>query len=88
MGESGPHLIDDPLCHSEPTIKMHHDRFSRFCTGDRRVFLYFTMGSPFLQNCPFPWGDMDAHLTMIHWAHQSPQPKQHLSRFSHYCWAH
>jgi len=27
---------------------------SRFCTDDRRVSLYFTMGPP--QNCPFPWG--------------------------------
>ena len=28
-----------------------------FCTDDRRVSLYCTMGRPFpSQNCPFPWG--------------------------------
>jgi len=32
--------------------KLHHNRFSYFCAGDRRVSLYFTMGAPFPQNAP------------------------------------
>ena len=41
----------------------HLNRFSRFCTDDRRVSLYFTMGHPFPpQNCPIPWVDLDPHL--------------------------
>ena len=31
---------------SEPTTKRHFDMFSRFCTDDRRMSLYFTMGRP------------------------------------------
>jgi len=35
----------------------HLDRFCRFCTDDRRVFLYFVMVHSFpLQNCPFHGG--------------------------------
>jgi len=46
-----------PTAHPSPQPKRHLDRFSRFCTDDRRVALYFTMGRPFPhQNCPFPWG--------------------------------
>jgi len=45
------------LAHPSPQPKRHHNRFSRFCTDDRRVSLYFTMGCSFPpQNCPFPWG--------------------------------
>jgi len=37
--------------------KWHDNRFSHFCTGDRRVSLYFAMGCPFPQNWPFSsWG--------------------------------
>jgi len=32
------------------------DRFSRFCTAHGKQSLYFTIGEPFPQNCPFPWG--------------------------------
>jgi len=32
------------------------DRFSRFCTAHGRKSLYFTIGDPFPQNCPFLWG--------------------------------
>ena len=39
------HLII-PWSSLSPQPKRHH-RFSRFCTGDRRVSLYFTMGRPF-----------------------------------------
>ena len=42
----GPHLIRDSLGQSIPQSKRHHDRFSRFRLGDRRVSLYFTMGCP------------------------------------------
>jgi len=46
-GGSGPHLTHHSLGPSEPITKRHLDRFSRFCTDDHRVSLYFTMGHPF-----------------------------------------
>jgi len=51
-----------PWAYPSPQPKRHLDRFSRFCTYDRRVSLYFTIGRPFPQNCPFPWEDVDLHL--------------------------
>jgi len=30
-----------------PQLKQHLDQFSHFCTDDRRVSLYFSMGRPF-----------------------------------------
>ena len=45
-----------PWVSPSPQSKWHHDQFNCFHTGDRRVSLYFTMGAPFPQNCPFPWG--------------------------------
>jgi len=33
-----------------PQSQRHHDRFSRFRTGDRRVSLYFTMDRPYPLN--------------------------------------
>jgi len=53
---SGPHLIHDSLAILSPQSKRHHDRFSYFLSGDRRVSLYFTMGASFPKNCPFLWG--------------------------------
>jgi len=49
------HLIYYSLVYPKPHPKQHLDRFSHFCIDDRIVFLYFTMGRPFTQNCPFPW---------------------------------
>jgi len=49
-----------PTAHPSPQPKRHLYRFSRLCTDDRRVSLYFTMGLPFSPKiCPFPWGDLD-----------------------------
>ena len=36
-----------PWAHLSPQPKRHLDRFGCFCTDDRRVSLYFTMGRPF-----------------------------------------
>jgi len=36
-----------PWAHLSPQPKQHLDRFSRFCTDDLRVSLYFAMGRPF-----------------------------------------
>jgi len=59
-GDLDPHLTHDPLGPSEPTNQTASPSVSCFCTDDRRVSLYFTMGRPFPpQNCPFPWGDLD-----------------------------
>jgi len=40
------------------------DRFSRFCAAYGRKCLYFTMGAPIHQNCPFPWGIWTSHVTL------------------------
>ena len=44
-----------PSAHPSPQSKRQIDRFSRFCTAQGRKSLHFTMGDPFLQNCPFSW---------------------------------
>ena len=66
----GPPSNTIPTAHPSPQPKRHHYRFSRLCTDDRRVSLYFTMGpySP-PKICPFPWADLDSHLI-----HGSPGP--------------
>ena len=48
----------DSMGTSSPQPKRHLDRFNRFCTDDRRVSLYFTMGRPFLplKKLPLPIG--------------------------------
>jgi len=86
---SGPHLTQ-----FLGSIRTYHPngisigRFCCFCTDDRRVSLYFTIGCPFPpQNCPFPWG-IWTHLIHGSLGHPSPQLKLHLNRFSHLCRAH
>jgi len=44
------------FAHSSPQPKRQMDRFRRFCTAYGRMCLYFTMGAPIHQNCPFPRG--------------------------------
>ena len=55
--------------HRSPQPKRQINQFSSFCTAHRR---YFTMGAPFLQNWPFPCGDLDRHLLHDSLAHPSP----------------
>jgi len=46
-------------------VLKHIDRFSRFCIAHGRESLYFTTGPLFpvkIENCPFPWRDLDPHL--------------------------
>jgi len=61
------HLIHDFLGPPDPTTQTASrtlDWISRFCTAHGTASLYFTMGRPSpLQNCPFPRGDQDPHLT-------------------------
>jgi len=46
-----------PTANPTPQPKRDPYRFSRLCTGDRRVSLYFTMGRPFSpKNLPLPMG--------------------------------
>jgi len=79
------HMYDTiPWTHPSPQTKRHHFRFSRFCTDDRRVSLYFTTGRTFPPSkLPLPMGDLDP--IMVPWAHPSTQPKWHLDRFSRFC---
>jgi len=48
MGDLKSHLTHDSLGLSEPTTQRASRPVLRFCTDDRRVSLYFTMGRPFL----------------------------------------
>ena len=67
---------------ASPQSRRHHDRFSRFRKGDCRVSLYFTMGCPLPQNCPFPWDIWTPHGSL-------GQPKcstQTGSRLSRFAW--
>jgi len=49
------HMI--PTAHPSPKPKRHPYRFSRLCTHERRVSLYFTMGRPFSpKKLPLPMG--------------------------------
>ena len=81
LTQQRPSALQGPTCntsyaHAGPRPKLHLDGFSRFCTDDRRLSLYFTMGRPFPpQNFPFPWGIWTAILYMVPWVHPSPQPK-------------
>jgi len=52
----GPHLIHGSFDNPSPGPTRHLDRFSRFCTDDRRVSLYFTMERPFPSKLPLPRG--------------------------------
>ena len=62
------HMI--PTAHPSPQPKRHPYRFSRLCTDDCRVSLYFTMGRPFSpKKLPLPMGGSGPHLI-----HGSPGP--------------
>jgi len=75
-----------PSAHSSPQPIRQIHRFSRFCTAYSRKCLYFTMGAPIHQNCPFPWGIIwTSHVTHDAFAQTSPQPKRHLDRFRRLC---
>ena len=52
-----------PSAHLSPQSKRQMDRFNRFCTAYDRKCLYFPMGTPIHQNCPFPWKFWTAHVT-------------------------
>ena len=83
------HII--PTAYPSPHPKRHPYRFSRLCTDDCRVSLYFTMGCPFSpKNLPLPMGGSGPSSTT--WF---PGPTQVLDpngmplhRFSRFCRAH
>jgi len=52
MGDLYPIKYVVPSVHPTQRSKLHLDRFCRFCIAQGRNSLYFTMGSPFTQNCP------------------------------------
>ena len=52
MAGSGPHLTDDSLGQSEPTMQTASRLVQLFSHSDHRVSLYFTMADSFPQNCP------------------------------------
>ena len=70
--------------HPSPQLKWKINRFSYFCTPHSRKSPYYTMGAPFLKNCPFPWGSRPIEF-MIPWTYLSPRHKRHLDRLSHFC---
>jgi len=52
-----------PWAHLSLQPKREMDRFSRFCTAYSRKCLYFTIGAPVRQNCPFLWGIWTSRVT-------------------------
>ena len=74
-----------PSAYLSPRPKLQTDRFSRFCTAHGTKSLYFTMGAPIHQNCPFPWRHLDPQL--IHDSLGPCEPKTHsqVDRFSRFC---
>ena len=76
-----------PSANLSPKPKRQIDRFSRFCTHHGRKSLYFTMGAPIIhQNCPFPWEDLDPHLT--HDSFGPCEPKTQTTSISSAVYAH
>jgi len=61
-----------PSAHPGLPPKRQINQFSRFCTAHGR---YYTTGTPFLKNCPFPWEDLDRHLT-----HDSLGPSKSINQ--------
>jgi len=83
-----PHLTLDSFGPS-PQPKRRLSRFSHFCTDNRRMSLYFTMGCPFpLSKLPIPMGDLDPQLMHGSLGPPVPQPKPHLDQFNRFCRAH
>ena len=57
LSATGPPSNTIPTAHPSPQPKQHLDRFSRFCTDDCRMSLYFTTGCPFPPSkLPLPTG--------------------------------
>jgi len=77
-----------PWTHSSQHLKRRLDQFSRFCTADGRVPIL--CNGPILSPSKLPLrvGDLDPIWYVFPWAHQIPQPKPHLDRFSGFCRAH
>jgi len=76
-----PHLTHDSLGTSESITQTSSRSVQPFCTDDRRVSLYFTMGHPFPLKIAPSHGDLDPSI------HPSSQPKRHVDRFRHFCMA-
>jgi len=62
-GHLNPHLIHDSLGQPESSTQTASRSVQPFCTDDRRVSLFFTIGPPSPpQNCLFPSGDLNPYL--------------------------
>jgi len=83
-GTSAIELVH-PSAQSSPQSKRQMDRFSRFCTAYGRKCLYFTMGAPIHQNCPFPWGIWTSHVTRDAFGPCEPTTQTAPRRFSRLC---
>ena len=64
-----------PSAHPSPQPKRQIDRFICFCIAHGRKSLYFTMGDPFPQNCPFPWGSEPPSNSWFPWPIRAHNPK-------------
>jgi len=63
-----------PWAHASPQPKVNLDRFSRFCTDDCRVSLYFQWDAISPSKLPLLMGDLDPHVI-----HDSRWPTEVLS---------
>jgi len=70
--------------HLSPYPKRHLDGFSRFCTAHCRAPILYN-GPPLPLKIAPSRGEICTPSNTCFWAHPSPQLKQHLDRFSHFC---
>jgi len=63
MGDLDPHLIHDSFGQFEPTIQTASRSVQLFLHRWLQRVAIFYNWHPFPQNCPFPWEDLDSHMT-------------------------
>jgi len=76
LSTSGPPPNTIPWAQLSPQPKWHLDHFSHFCTDNRRVPLYFTMGCPFPLQGVLPKQHLDRFSRFCR-AHYCDRPTDH-----------
>jgi len=71
-----------PSAHPSPQPKRQINQFSCFCAARGRKSLYFTVGTPFPQNCCLSWGDLHPHQIHDSLGQSKQQSKRHHDLFS------
>jgi len=74
MKRSGPPFVNCSLGPPCQYAKRHLDRFSRFCTDNHSVPIFYNGMPRLLKIVPTNRADVDPMKEMVPWAHPSPQP--------------